>query len=172
MLPLAGPLARKQSRHDAVTRVQSGRQIRHGHSDLDRWPISRAGNMHQAKLGLDHHVISCPLGVGSCLAIARDGGVDQGGVDAVYRVKVQTVLLESSWYVVLDEYITLGSELVQDLYTRRVLERQSQGFFVPVDLPLSVSLPERRSRGMSTLTPRKYAASPGPLRPASALYSA
>lgn len=56
----------------------------------------------------------------------------------MYRLKVQTIFLESSWYVILDEYITLGSKLVQNFYPSWILERQSQGFFVAIDLFLSV----------------------------------
>lgn len=56
----------------------------------------------------------------------------------MYRLKIQTVLFQCSGYVILNENITLGSELVQDLYTSWILKRQGQRLFVPVDLFLSV----------------------------------
>ena len=68
------------------------------------------------------------------MAVSRDGCVDESWIDLVDRLKVHAVLLECPGDVVLDKNITLGRQLVKDLYARRILERECQGLLIAVCL--------------------------------------
>lgn len=138
MLSPAGLLARKQGGHDTIASVQSSREIRHRNAYFYWGPVSRAGNVHQAEFGFNHNVISSPLRVRTRLAIASDGCINQRRVDLVYRVEIQIVLFQRSWYVVLDKDVTLCSELVEYIYASWILKGESQGLFVAVDLLLLI----------------------------------
>lgn len=63
--------AQKRS-HDAVRRVQAGREIRHGDADLNGRAVAAARDVHQAEFGLDHDIVPCALGVRTRLAVASD----------------------------------------------------------------------------------------------------
>lgn len=112
VLPAPRPRAREQRRHDAVARVQPRREVRDGDAHLDRRAVAAAGDVHEAELGLDHDVVAGALGVRARLAVAGDGGVDEGRVDLVDGVEVEAILLETAREIVLDENVTFCSELV------------------------------------------------------------
>lgn len=122
MLPPPRPSPRKQRRHDAVTRIQPRREIRHRDAYLDRFPVAAAGDVHQPELGLDHDVVARAVRVGPRLAVARDGGVDEARVDGAEGVVVHFILFEGAGEVVLYEDVALRDELVEDLCAGWVLE--------------------------------------------------
>lgn len=134
MLPFARFLTAKKSSHDGVARVQTRSQICDSDTDLYRGAITRAGNVHQAKFRLHHHVIACSLRVRTALAVSGDGGIDQGWVNLVDSIEVQTVLLQRSRDVVLDKDVALGRQLVKNVDAGRVLEGQAQRLLIPVHL--------------------------------------
>lgn len=134
MLPFARLLTAKKSRHDGVARVQTRSQICDSDTNLDRGAITRAGNVHQAKFRLHHHVIARSLRVRTALAVSSNGSIDQGRVDLVDSIEVQTVLLQRSRDVILDKDVALGRQLVENVNTGRVLEGQAQRLLIPVHL--------------------------------------
>ncbi len=130
--PCPGP--GKQCRHNAVTRVQARRQIRHGNTHLDRRTVPRAGNMHEPELGLDHDVVPGAVGVGPRLTVPGDGRVDQSRVDAAEGFVVHAILLQGAREVVLHEDVALQRELLQNAHALLVLEGHADGFLIAVYL--------------------------------------
>lgn len=126
MLPFARLLTAKKSSHDGVARVQTRSQICDSYTDLDGGAITGAGDVHQAKFRLHHHIIACPLRVRSALAVSGDGGIDQGRVDFVDGIEVQAVLFQGSRDVILDKDVALGRQLVENVYAGRILKGQAQ----------------------------------------------
>jgi hypothetical protein len=118
--PRLGPA--QQGSHDAVACVQASRQIRDGHADLDGWAVTGAGDVHQAKLGLDHDVVPSANRIWPSLAVARDGRIDERWVDGPEGLVVERVLFERTWEVVFDENVALCHQLVQDLDAFGVLK--------------------------------------------------
>ncbi len=102
VLPPARLCAGKQRGHDAVAGVESRRQVGDGDSNFDGRPVSGARDVHQAKLGLHHDIVTGSLGVRARLAVACDGRVDQGRVDLVHCLEVEPVLFEGSGNVILN----------------------------------------------------------------------
>lgn len=134
VLTTAGPAACQQRRQDAVARVQARRQVGHGDTYFDGCLVALAGNVHETKFGLDHDVVARAAGVGSCLAVACDGGIDEFGVEFVDRLIVHAVLGEGSREIVFDEDVALGGEFVEDLDAGGVLEGERERLFVAVGL--------------------------------------
>lgn len=122
VLALAALAPAEESGHDAVAGVQAGCEIRDGDADLDRRAVASTGNVHEAKLGLDHDVVTGAAGVGTGLAVAGDGGVDEAWVDFAERLVVHAVLFQGAGQVVFDENVALGDELVQDVDAILVLK--------------------------------------------------
>jgi len=95
--------------------------------------------MHQTHLRLHHHVVPGSVTVGTGLAIPRNAGIDQLGVDFLEGFVVHVVFLQPAGKVVLDEDVALLGQFVEDLDARFVLEGQSDRFLVAVDLLYVVS---------------------------------
>lgn len=160
VLAFASPRPAEQRGHDAVARIQPGGQISYRNTNLYRWPVSAASDVHQPEFGLHHHVVSRALRVRARLAISRDGCIDERRVDLVDCLVVQAILLQRTWNVVLYQNITLRRKLVEDVNSSGILERESQRLFVAVDLGKISSTPGLLHCLLPT--PRKYADSPGP----------
>jgi hypothetical protein len=82
--------------------------------------------MHQAKLGFNHNIVSGAAGVRASLAIPCDTGVNQSRIDVAQSGVVHIVLGKAAWQIVLNQDVTFRSQLMQYLYTLRVLEREAE----------------------------------------------
>jgi len=112
----------EQSRHDAVARVETRHQIRYSHPNLDWRAVPVTGDMHQAELSFNHHIITSTLRIWPCLAVSSDGSVDEGGVDLMYRLKVKAIFLEGARDVILNENVTLGCQFLENFDSCGILE--------------------------------------------------
>lgn len=110
VLPLARLLPREQRRHHGVARVQSRGQVRDRDADLDGRPVARARDVHEPELSLDHDVVAGALAVGSGLAVAGDGGVDELRVELAEGGVVERVLGEGAGDEVLYEDVDGSDE--------------------------------------------------------------
>ena len=132
MLAFACLEASDQSCLNRVACIQACRQIRDGYADFRRHAISLASNVHEAHFCLDHDIVACSMRVRTRLPVACYRCVDQGGVDLAkcfivhlvpgnspsavdFRKYYWLVLFERSWDIVLNQYITLLDQIVQDL---------------------------------------------------------
>lgn len=137
MLALSRLRPGQQRRHDRIRRIQPRRQIRHSHPNLHRWAVPRAGDVHQAHLGLDHDVVAGAFPVRARLAVAGDAGVDEAWIDFAQGVVVHVVFLEGAGDVVFDEDVAVFDEFVEDGDAGGVGEGQGNGFLVAVDLDVA-----------------------------------
>ena len=137
VLPPPRPCPRQQSGQDAVARVQARRQVRDRDADLDRRPVTVARNVHKPELGLDHDIVASAIGVGPCLAVSRDGGIDQPRVNLPQRLVIHAVLAQRAGEVILHQDVALRSQFVQDLNARGVLEGEADRLFVAIYLRAS-----------------------------------
>lgn len=122
VLTLASLGSTQKRRHDTIARVETSCEICHGNSNLDGRAIPSTSDVHQAELSLDHDIVARTFRVGSRLAIACDRGVDETGIDGPEGFVVHAVLLQGPWEVVLDKYVALDYELVQDIDALLVLK--------------------------------------------------
>jgi hypothetical protein len=117
------PSSAQESSHDTIAGIKASRQVRYSNSDLDRGAIAASCNVHEAKLSLHHHIVASALRIRTSLAISRDGGVNELGIDLVDGGKVELVLGQGSWEVILNQDVAFRSELMENCYTCRILER-------------------------------------------------
>ena len=94
MLPLPCLASPQQCRHDAVASIQTCRQIRHRHADLDWRTVTSPSDVHEAKLCFNHDIVTGSVGIGPCLSVAGDGRVYKGWVDLAECCIVHAILLE------------------------------------------------------------------------------
>lgn len=125
VLALAALASSQQSCHDAVAGVQTSCQVCDGDADLDGRTIASASDVHEAKLGLDHDVVSCTAGIGTGLAITGNRGVDEAWVDLAKSLIVHAVLFQGAGQVIFYENIAFGNELVQNIDAILVLKREA-----------------------------------------------
>lgn len=81
VLTLSSPGSRQKCRHDAIASVKASCEVGNSYTDLDGRPISRARDVHEAKLSLDHDIVASAVGVGAGLAVARNRSIDESGID-------------------------------------------------------------------------------------------
>lgn len=137
MLPPTGVFAPgDEGGHDGVGGVESRGEVRDCDADFHGGAVARPGDVHQTHLRFDHDVVACAGAVGACLAVAGDGGVDQGGVDGGEGGVVEVVFGEGLGEVVLHEDVAGAGEGVQDGLAGGVGEGEAEGVFVAVDLCL------------------------------------
>lgn len=165
MLALAALASSEQRGHDAVARVQARGQIRDGDAHLDGRPVALAGDVHQSEFRLDHDVVAGPIRIRARLAVAGDGGIYQARIDLAHRFVVHGVFLQRPREIILNQNVTFGDQLVQDIHALFMLKGQTKRLFVSVCLHDGG---EERLRVMNMsahgrLTPMKYADSPGPV---------
>ena len=72
VLTLSGLFTGNQCCNDTNARIQTCGEVCYGNANLHRRSISGAGDVHQAKLGLNHDIVSSSLGVRPRLSITRD----------------------------------------------------------------------------------------------------
>ena len=144
MLPSPRPHPRKERHHIRIARVQPRCQIRNRDSDFDRLAIPAARNVHESHFRLDHDVVAGLVAVGPRLAIARDAGVDEGGIQRGEGGVVEGVLCEGVGEVVFDEDVAFFGKGVEDGYAAGVLEGEGEGLFVAVYLVDGLSLVSAR----------------------------
>jgi hypothetical protein len=82
--------------------------------------------MHEPKLRLYHHIKAWSVAVRTCLAISRDTSINKARVYLAQSFVVKIVFFERAWEIVLYYHVTLSHELVEDLDTFRVGERQTE----------------------------------------------
>jgi len=101
--------------HNAIACVEPSGKIRDRDADFHWRTVAAARDVHQTELGLNHNVVARSLCVGTSLAVARDGGVDDTRVDLVNTLKVEAVFLQRAREVVFDEDVALRCQFVQDV---------------------------------------------------------
>ena len=80
-LPPIGAAALNERRHDGVAGVEPRGQVGDGDADFHGAAVPFPRDVHEAHLGFDHDVVASAVGVGARLAVACDGGVDEGRVE-------------------------------------------------------------------------------------------
>ena len=112
---------------------RAGDDIANRDAEAIRWAISRAGDAHQAALGLNHRVVAGFLPSRSRLTEARDGTVDQRPVSLRERGVIEAHPGQRSRPEVLDEHVALRDEPIENGAPVRRLEVQGDAFLVAVD---------------------------------------
>jgi hypothetical protein len=82
----------QQGCHDTVACVETGREVRNCHADLHWRSFPAAGDVHEAKLCLDHYVVTGTFGVGAILAVACDRSIYEGRINVTKCLVIKAVL--------------------------------------------------------------------------------
>ena len=90
--------------------------------------------MHESHFRLDHNIVTCSFPIGTCLPIAGDARIYQAWINLANGLVIHVIFLQSIGKVILDQYIAVFDELVQDLDTRGLLKGETKRLLVPVDL--------------------------------------
>ena len=133
VLSCAGQLAMVQRSQDGDSGVHTGHDVGEGHAHLARRPLYRTGDRHQAALSLDGKVVTRPAGQWSRLAVARDGAVDEAGVEFAQRFKADAHLPGLPRPEVLDHHVRPGGEPADDGNALGSLEVDGERTLVAVD---------------------------------------
>ena len=115
VLTFARGVACFQRRQNGGTGIQTGHEVcqRHAHfHGAGTWLIVAATrDAHQASHALDQKIVAGTVCVGSGLAKARDGAINQPGVQGPQGFGVQPIGFQSSKLEVFDDHITLHGQL-------------------------------------------------------------
>ena len=76
-LPLAGPLPLDVREQDALHRVECGQAVGDRHANLGGSGLREAGDVHQPRLALDHHVVAGLVAARPGRAVPGDRAVNQ-----------------------------------------------------------------------------------------------
>ena len=80
-LPLAGSLPLNVREQDALHRVERGQAVGDRHANLGGSGLGEAGDVHQPRLALDHHVVAGLVAARPGRAVPGDRAVDQPRVE-------------------------------------------------------------------------------------------
>src|SRR5690606_18144650 len=94
--------------------------------------VTFAGDAHQATHALDGVVVAGTVPVGTSLAEAGDGAVDQTGVDATQGVGITSVARHVAHLVILDEHIGGGRQFADQRLAFRPRDVAGDGALVAV----------------------------------------
>lgn len=103
VLALSSPSPRQKCRHDTIAGVKASCQVGNGYADLNGRSISRACNVHEAELSLDHNIVASAVGVRAGLAVSRNRSIDESGIDLSQTLIVHRILLQCAWEIVFDQ---------------------------------------------------------------------
>ncbi len=125
-----------QRGQDAHGGIHAGHQVGHGDAGLlrtaARQVVAFAGDAHQAAHALDHEVVAGAAGVRAGLAEARDGAVDQAGVDFLQAVVVQAVLGQAAHLEVFHQDVALQRQFAHQFGAAGRRDVQRHGELVAV----------------------------------------
>lgn len=105
VLAAAGACSGNQRGHDSILCVQTRSQIGHRNTYFDRRAVTSTRDVHQAHLCLNHDIVARPVPVGTRLTVPSDACIDKSRVDFSQCLVVQSILLEASGEVVLNQNI-------------------------------------------------------------------
>src|SRR6185437_5427459 len=119
MLPLPRGVAVMQRGEDGDGGVEASKQVADRQADFD-WPgpglaIWPPGDAHQPAHPLDEEVVAAALRVGSAMAEAGDGTIDQARVDRRQRGIVEPVAVERPGFEILDHDVGRRGHALDDL---------------------------------------------------------
>ena len=129
---LARALAPEQRRQHGLGGIHAGHQIDHGHAELERWLLRFPIQRHQPGLALDHQVVAGALGLGARSVVARNGAVDQAGLERLELLIAQAQLLGAAGLEVVQHHIALRQQVVDDLQAFGALQIHGDGPLVAV----------------------------------------
>src|SRR5207245_10373487 len=115
-LPATGQLAYTQRCEGADRAVQSADKIADGHADLDRVAVRLTGDRNQPTHRLRHDVEPSELGIGTGLAPARGGDVDQAWIERLQTPEVELEVAHRAWSQVLDHDVRASDQLAEELF--------------------------------------------------------
>ena len=104
--PCAGAMV--QSGQNRLAGKQARRHIGNGHPHFARLPIGFACNGHDAPLCLNHKIVAGQIFIWPCVAVARDGAIDEVGIAGSQRFVIQSHFSHRAHLEVFDENIGRG----------------------------------------------------------------
>ena len=132
-LALAGMGALVERRGDAQRRRRARHDVGAGEAHARRSVGRKAGDRHQAGHRLDHAVERRGLAVRPDLAEARDGAVDQPGIDRLQRLVADAELVHHARPEILHHHVGLGGQPLHHLDRLGLLEIERDRALVRVD---------------------------------------
>ena len=132
LLTTTGPGPGEERQHDAMGRRHAGDQIGDRVADFHRRAIRETGEVHDARLGLDHEVVARAVRLGARLAESRHRAVHQARVQTRERTVPETELVHRPRSEVLEQHVALLRQLPEDLAPLRRLEVQGDALLAPV----------------------------------------
>ena len=129
----ARALALEQGRHDAAVQMDATKKIAQRRTGLDRWPVRKPGDVHDAGHGLHREVHGGVVFVGATAAIARTRAIHDARVDRAHLLVAHTQALHRAGGKVLHHHVATAHHLEQQLTPTGSLEVQSDEVFVRVE---------------------------------------
>ena len=113
---VAGALAGVQTGQHRRRRVQPRQHVRHGHADLVRLAVRRAGDAHQAAQRLDGEVVAGQVGPRPGAAETGDRTDDKSRIDRQQLRRTQPQLGGAGGAEVLQHHVATAGQVVKDLH--------------------------------------------------------
>src|SRR2546428_6246648 len=132
-LALTCRLPLPQSGHHANCRGHARARVADGRAGLERRRAREAGQRHRAARGLRDHVEALVLAVGTVVAEALHGEIDQARVQGGERVVAEAHLLHPAGRLVLGHHVGLFDHVEEHGLALRVLEVERDALFVGVE---------------------------------------
>ena len=145
VLALAGPVAMVEGHHDGDGAVVAGGVVHVRVSPASRGLSGEAGHDCEAAEGLGSGTPRGEVLIAARVAVARNGAVDDAGIDGALSLEVQSPGLEDAAGEVLDDDIADGDEPVQELHSQGVADVQEDAFLVAVEVVEEARVVERRA---------------------------
>lgn len=113
--------------------VESRDDIGDSHPHLDGRAVRLTSDAHQAAHGLHEKIIAAASGVGSRLPKARDGTINQSGIDFGECFVIQSVFFEIKRAKVFNENVGFGGKRAEDVLSIGVGDIKGKRAFVAID---------------------------------------
>src|SRR5690606_37256546 len=133
VLPLTRLLPVQQGGQDGVRGPHAGADVGDGHAGPHRRGVLGARHAHDAAHGLGDGVVAGLVPVGTVLAEARDGAVDDAGIDLPQLLVTHAYLVGGAGPEVLQYHVGLPRQAVDDLPALFLLEVHGDAALVAVD---------------------------------------
>ena len=129
----ARALALEQRGHDAAIQMDATKKITQGGTGLDRGPIRKTGDVHDARHGLHGQVHGGVVFVGTAAAIARARAIHNARVDSAHLLVAHAQALHRAGGEVLHHHVASAHHLHQQLAATGGFEVQCDEVFVRVE---------------------------------------
>src|SRR5689334_4796938 len=133
MLALAGFVTREQCHANSIAGKQARNDISERCTQLRRWSIRIACEIHHSRLALRDNVVAGPVAVRAGVAEAGNRTINGARIHLGNSLIAEAKLVENAGPEVLDDDIRPLDELPQNALSVFGLEIESQTFLVSID---------------------------------------